>query len=169
MAVTLNASTSSGFIQTADTSGELVIQSNGTTELTVLSTGVTVADNLLFNSGYGSAAIGYGCRAWVNFDGTTNTGGFCTIRASGNVTSVADNAAGLYTINFTNAMPDANYAVACSGGLGSSSSNLVFGVNTGTSSTDPATLKTTTQVQVRNRTSNNTSADASECYFSIFR
>jgi hypothetical protein len=40
MAVTLNASTSSGFIQTADTSGSLVLQSNGTTQLTVDSTGV---------------------------------------------------------------------------------------------------------------------------------
>jgi len=40
MAVTLNASTSSGFIQTADTSGELNLQSNGTTQLTIDSTGV---------------------------------------------------------------------------------------------------------------------------------
>jgi hypothetical protein len=39
MAVTLNASTSSGFIQTADTSGTLQIQSNGTTQFTVDSTG----------------------------------------------------------------------------------------------------------------------------------
>jgi hypothetical protein len=46
----------------------------------------------------------------VNFDGTTNVGGFCTVRASGNVTTVADNGTGDYTINFTNAMPDANYA-----------------------------------------------------------
>jgi len=29
--------------------------------------------NLLFNSGYGSAATAYGCRAWVNFNGTANT------------------------------------------------------------------------------------------------
>ncbi len=42
MAVTLNASTSSGFIQTADTSGELNLQSNGTTKLSVLSTGVSI-------------------------------------------------------------------------------------------------------------------------------
>jgi hypothetical protein len=42
MAVTLNASTSSGFIQTADTSGELNLQSNGTTKLSVLSTGVNI-------------------------------------------------------------------------------------------------------------------------------
>jgi hypothetical protein len=39
MAVTLNASTSSGFIQTADTSGIVQIQSNGTTGFTVDSTG----------------------------------------------------------------------------------------------------------------------------------
>jgi hypothetical protein len=39
MAVTLNASTSSGFVQAADTSGELNLQSNGTTQFTVDSTG----------------------------------------------------------------------------------------------------------------------------------
>lgn len=39
MAVIINASTSSGLIQTADTSGTLVLQSNGTTQLTVSSTG----------------------------------------------------------------------------------------------------------------------------------
>lgn len=54
----------------------------------------------------------YACRAWVNFNGATNTGGYCTIRASANVSSVADNALGIYTINFETAMPDANYAVA---------------------------------------------------------
>jgi len=44
MAVTLNASTSSGFIQTADTSGIVQVQSNGTTVLTVASTGVTATN-----------------------------------------------------------------------------------------------------------------------------
>ncbi len=39
MSVTLNASTSSGLVQTADTSGTIEIQSNGTTKLTVASTG----------------------------------------------------------------------------------------------------------------------------------
>ena len=71
--------------------------------------------NFKFNSGYGSVATAFGCRAWVNFDGTTNTGGFCTIRGSGNVTSVADNGTGNYTVNFTNAMPDVNYAAVGSG------------------------------------------------------
>ena len=48
----------------------------------------------------------YACRAWVNFDGT----GAPTIRASGNVSSITDNGVGDYTINFTTAMPDANYS-----------------------------------------------------------
>jgi hypothetical protein len=42
MAVILNASTSSGLVQTADTSGELVLQNNGTTRLTVDASGVTI-------------------------------------------------------------------------------------------------------------------------------
>jgi hypothetical protein len=63
--------------------------------------------NFKFNSGYGSVATAYGCRAWVNFNGT----GTPAIRASGNVTSITDNGTGDYTINFTNAMPNANYGV----------------------------------------------------------
>ena len=39
MSVLINASTSSGLVQTADTSGTLELQSNGTTQLTVSSTG----------------------------------------------------------------------------------------------------------------------------------
>jgi hypothetical protein len=50
----------------------------------------------------------YMCRAWVNFNGTTSPG---TIRASGNVSSVTRNGTGDYTINFTTAMPDANYTL----------------------------------------------------------
>jgi hypothetical protein len=48
----------------------------------------------------------------VNFDGTTNVGGFCTIRASFNVTTVADNGTGDYTVNFTTSMPDTNYCIS---------------------------------------------------------
>jgi hypothetical protein len=60
----------------------------------------------------------YACRAWVNFDGTrdtTNTASTANtnrlIRASGNVASVLRNGAGDYTITFTTAMPNVNYAV----------------------------------------------------------
>ncbi len=54
----------------------------------------------------GSAPV-YACRAWVNFDGT----GTPAIRASGNVSSITDNTTGNYSVNFTTAMPDANYSV----------------------------------------------------------
>jgi hypothetical protein len=46
-------------------------------------------------------------KAWVNFNGTTSPG---TIRASFNVSSVTKNSTGNYTVNFTTAMPDANYS-----------------------------------------------------------
>jgi hypothetical protein len=66
--------------------------------------------------------IGTFCRAWVNFNGTTNTGGFCTIRGSFNVTSVADNGTGDQTVNFTNALPDANYSAVVTGAAETNSS-----------------------------------------------
>lgn len=51
-------------------------------------------------------------KAWVNFDGTTGTQGQndVTIRSSFNVSSITDQSTGLYTVNFTNAMPNSNYA-----------------------------------------------------------
>jgi hypothetical protein len=67
----------------------------------------------------GSAPI-YGCRAWVNFDGTTvtNVGGEdrCTIRGSGNIAKVVRNGTGDFTIYYTTALPDANYAVTVTSG-----------------------------------------------------
>lgn len=61
----------------------------------------------------GTAPI-YACRAWVNFNGT----GIVAIRASGNVSSITDNGAGIYTVNFSTIMPDSNYSL--SGILGQS-------------------------------------------------
>ena len=47
-------------------------------------------------------------KAWVNFDGTVSTP---TIRGSFNVGSITKNGTGDYTVNFTTAMPNANYSV----------------------------------------------------------
>jgi hypothetical protein len=58
----------------------------------------------------GNAPI-FACRAWVRFSGSTSPG---TIAASGNVSSVTRNSTGDYTVNFTTALPSANYAVALS-------------------------------------------------------
>ena len=53
-----------------------------------------------------SIAANQAVRAWVNFDGT----GTPTIRASHNVTSITDNGAGDYSVNFITNMPHSNYA-----------------------------------------------------------
>ena len=98
--------------------------------------------NFKFNSGYGSVATAYGCRAWVNFNGT----GTPAISASGNVSSITDNGTGNYTLNFTTAMPDTNYAVTgTAGGVGGSSTSggVALGPPSSTSS-----IFSTTQVQI---------------------
>jgi hypothetical protein len=79
----------------------IVFGTNNTERMRITSDGL-----LQFNSGYGSAATAYGCRAWVNFNGT----GTVAINGSGNVSSITDNGTGDYTVNFTTAMPDTNYA-----------------------------------------------------------
>ena len=53
----------------------------------------------------GSAPI-YACRAWVSIQG----GSFITILGSANVSSIVRNGPGDYTVNFTNSMPDTDYA-----------------------------------------------------------
>jgi uncharacterized protein (AIM24 family) len=145
MPVTLNASTSSGLIATSDTSGNIELQNNGTTRLTVNSTGATitgtqsVSGDLSFNSGYGSSAVAYGCRAWVNFNGT----GTVAIRASGNVSSITDNGTGNYTINFTNALADANYSYSGSHSSSSAGASSFILNNVG------ATAPTTTAARIQ--------------------
>lgn len=62
MAVTLNASTSSGFIATSDTSGSLELQANGTSRLTVASGGITTTgstsiSNLTATGTFGGGVI----------------------------------------------------------------------------------------------------------------
>ena len=47
-------------------------------------------------------------KAWVNFNGT----GTPAINGSFNVSSITDNGTGDYTVNFTTAMPNANYSSA---------------------------------------------------------
>lgn len=82
---------------------------------------VGTSGDFKFNSGYGSEAVAYGCRAWVNFNGT----GTITTRASGNVTSITDNGVGDYTVNFTNAMPDSNFVASGMAGTGTALNQMV--------------------------------------------
>jgi len=54
-----------------------------------------------------SNGVNTNAQAWVNFNGVTTA----TIRASYNVSSVVRNSTGNYTVNFTNALTDANYVI----------------------------------------------------------
>jgi hypothetical protein len=63
------------------------------------------------NSTSATNCIQGSAKAWVNFNGT----GTVAIMASYNVSSITDNGTSDYTVNFTNAMPDANYAVCSIG------------------------------------------------------
>lgn len=153
MAVTLNASTSSGLVQSADTSGVITLQNNGTNAVTVDS------GNLKFNSGYGSVATGYGCRAWVNFNGTSTP----SIRASGNVSSITDVGTGVFTINFTNAMPDTSYSTVIA--AQDTSSGGGEGVNTSIQST----AYTTSAITINQYSFSGSYVDLTTMCVAIFR
>ena len=106
----------------------------------------TFSDNVTLGSSVLATPTGsapsYTCRAWVNFNGN----GTVAIRASGNVSSITDNGTGDYTVNFTTAMPDANYAIVgtCMGGSLAGSEYLIVGCKTSTA----GNTQTTTAAQV---------------------
>ena len=83
-----------------------------------------IAANAVTYAKIGTTEQGQLCKAWVNFNGT----GTVAIRQGYNVSSITDNGTGDYTINFTNAMPDANYGVA--GTASGSSSRPQYAVAT---------------------------------------
>ena len=98
-----------------DIGGVLYDHSNNDLTLKVNATDAAKIDssaNLQFNSGFGSLTTVYGCRAWVRFDGT----GTIAIAASGGVSSLTDDGTGSYDVNFTNNMPDVNFAAIVSPG-----------------------------------------------------
>ena len=120
-----------GVATTADSSGNLDLKSGTTTVLALTATGVAVTGTLtssgvlsatsptfvtpVINSATVATVSGtaplYMCRAWVNFNGT----GTVAIRASGNVSSITDHSTGEYTVNFTTALADINYAITAVG------------------------------------------------------
>jgi hypothetical protein len=132
--------------------------------------GVTV-DGCLIKDGVAASATqlstasgsapSYSARAWVNFNGT----GAVAIRASGNVTSITDNGTGNYTVNFTTAMPDTNYA-SVFGGRNNADAQGDFITEFGDQSTQGG--KTTSSVVVLHATSGG-GTDAASFYYAAFR
>jgi hypothetical protein len=129
----------------------------GSGPVVVNSGGLDVNNDLRFNSGYGSAALAYGCRAWVNFNGT----GTVAIRGSGGLTSITDNGTGDYTANFNFTLPDTNYAVV----FGGTSANGRF---TRVHESFPAS-KTTTAVRILHAAATADPADCADVNLAIIR
>ncbi|MDE3022477.1 MAG: hypothetical protein KGI54_11530 [Pseudomonadota bacterium] len=100
------------------------IQANTVTSAKIVDATIAPAD--LSGAQSGSAPI-YGARAWCVFDGTLT--GTNAPTAGGNITSITRNSTGEYTINFTTAMQDANYAinVMCQSTSGNSLISAVIG------------------------------------------
>ena len=126
-------------ILSIDASGNLTVPNN----LSVTGTAPSI-DALSTASG---SAPSYSARAWVNFNGT----GTVAIEASGNVSSITDNGTGDYTVNFTTALPDANYTVSMFGvayASNNTAAGCVFGFYpTGTATYTPS-AKTTTSARI---------------------
>ena len=100
----------------------------------------------------------FGCRAWVNFNGT----GTVAIRGSGNVSSITDHGVGAYTINFTTAMPDVNYTLT--GTAGQNGTGIgALAIEAGT------TAPTTTTVRIFTRNFSNNPDDFIYNGVAIFR
>ena len=87
-----------------------VILGNNTGTVKVVAPGTT--GNVLTSNGSSwiSGTLTQTSKAWVNFNGTLASP--ITPRANYNVSSVTKNGTGDYTLNFTNALADANYSIS---------------------------------------------------------
>jgi hypothetical protein len=109
----------------------------------------------------------YKCRAWVNFDGTTTPP---TIRASGNVSSVTRNATGDYTVNFTTALPDANYCPVFGAVSQSTANNIASQITILGALLTGANTKTTSALRIAcGNTASGAQQNHAEINVSIFR
>jgi len=109
--------------------------------------------------GTGTQYPAFFARAWVNFNGD----GTVAIRNSGNVSSITDNGTGDYTLNFTTAMPDANYSVVGSGRNGTTR-QVIFSI-----ATTVSTPLTTSSARVNTRQDDGPTNDCDIVCVSVFR
>lgn len=96
-------------------------------------------------------------KAWVVFNGT----GTVAIVGSFNVSSITDNGVGLYQVNFTNALTDANFSTVITGG-GQGASGSTYAVDAGSA--------TTAKVNIRSRAvSGGSAVDENPFNVAVFR
>jgi len=79
-------------------------------------------------------------KAWVNFNGST-----AAIRSSYNVSSITKISTGNYTVTFTNAMSNIDYAITASSSNQGTYGSIICAINsTSTGGNQPRTPTTTT-------------------------
>jgi hypothetical protein len=117
-----------------------------------------IAANAVTYAKIGTTEQGQLCKAWVNFNGT----GTVAIRAQYNVSSITDNGVGDYTVNFTAALADANYAIV--NGKDNSLASTSYGYWTTQS-------QATSNFRMHHTviSSGSTFGDAPICMFAVFR
>jgi hypothetical protein len=96
-------------------------------------------------------------KAWVNFNGT----GTVAIRAAFNVSSITDNGTGDYTLNFTNAMADANYSTLATGSRQANGGPWLV--------TQEGTAPSSSSVRLRNRNLTASTEDCEGMQVAVFR
>jgi len=107
-------------------------------------------------------------KAWVHFDGTTNTGGSCDVYDSYNVSSVTDNGTGDYTVNFTSGvLSNANYCVTGSISWGTNQSRNILNVATQNNTSYTAATATAIRLESVNY-GNGNAYDANSCSIAVF-
>jgi hypothetical protein len=149
-----------------DASGDVVLNS-ATQTLTNKTLTTPNIDSAPFATVSGTAPL-YACRAWVNFNGT----GTVAIISSGNVSSITDNGAGNYTVNFTTSISDTNYVVSgtCLGGSTGGSNYVIFGgKNANTSNTKTVGSAQVTTAYVSSTGGNGGLIDHQDINVVIFR
>ena len=97
-------------------------------------------------------------KAWVRFVGSSGS-----VAASYNVSSVTRTNTGRYTVNLTNAMSDANYAINATSSFQSGVSNGVFG------NVNSDSAPTTSAFSIASQNTAATYVDATIMYAAIFR
>jgi hypothetical protein len=153
--------TNTNVVNAADTGGYLRFQVKPDNGELGVQMQLNSNGNLLFNSGYGSAATAYGVRAWVRFNGSGSNSTNQTISGSGNVSTVFKNGTGDYTVNFTNAFVDANYAVTHAAGI--------QGVNWGIHLRHNSVAPTTSAYRFKNVTPADSDTDAPFANLAFYR
>ena len=118
----------------------------------------TIQDISGNNSSTPSEVANGRAKAWVNFNGS----GTVAIIDSYNVASITDNATGDYTINFTNAMTDADYCV--SGGVSTDSGGQGYRWLAVGSDNNSDFSKTASSVRVQCAATSDAVTDAPQVY-----